>query len=48
MQEAYAYVKTYFDLTDDDCYDNNYYVNDTTTLEMMKMTSLIHFLTCRI
>ena len=48
MQEAYAHVKTYFDLTDDDCYDNNYYVNDTTTLEMMKMTSLIHFLTCRI
>lgn len=48
MQEAYAYVKTYFDLADDDCNDNNYSVNDTTTLVMMKMINLIHFLTCRI
>ena len=48
MQEAYAYVKTHFELTDDDCYDNNYRVNDSTAMVMIKMISLIHFLTCRI
>ena len=47
MQEAYAYVITYFDLTDDYCYDNNYYVNDA-TMVIMKMINLIQFLTCRI